>query len=829
MDSTTRWVVHKFGGTSVAGADRYRGVAALLRAEPPGPQGVVVSAMSKVTDALLDLVARARRRDESYLPALQALLTRHGDTVDALLPPAARAPLHAVLERDGRDLADVLRGVWLGRSASELTEELVAGYGELWSAQMLCAHLRAEGDDAAWIDAREVLVVHPGDGGPAVDWSESAERLAAWRSANPATRVVITGFVAATPEGVPTTLKRNGSDFSGSIFGALFEASEVVIWTDVDGVLSADPRRVPEAVAVDAMSYDEACELAYFGAKVIHPRTMEPAVARGIPLRIRNTFNPAHRGSVIASAERLGDTPRRPVAGFSTIDGISLVNVEGTGMIGVPGVAQRLFGALREVVVSVVLISQASSEHSICLAVPEAHGARAREAALRAFGPEIAQGAIQSVHLIPGQSVLAAVGDGMAHTPGVAATFFSALAKAGVSVRAIAQGSSERNISAVIERTDSTRALRAVHAGFVLSERVLSVGVLGVGAVGRALLQQLEAQAPVLRERLGLDLRVRAVASSSRMIRGEALTDLSGVPARLSTQGEPLDLGAFEAQVRASHLPHAVIVDCTASDEVAARYASWLDAGVHVVTPNKRAGAGPLARYRALRGAESRGRHFLYEATVGAGLPVIATLRDLVRTGDRVTRVEGVLSGTLSYVFNVWDGARPFSEVVRDARAKGYTEPDPRDDLSGMDVARKLVILAREMGVEIELGDVEVQGLIPEVARGAGSPEDFLTRLAGDDARMAARLAEVRARSKVLRYVGVVDHTGAARVHLAEYPAEHAFARLGATDNIFAFTTARYAERPLVVQGPGAGPEVTAGGVFGDLLRLAGWIAGRGV
>lgn len=829
MEAASRWVVHKFGGTSVAGVERYRAVAKLLQREPAGPQGVVVSAMSKVTDALLDLVSRARRRDEGYRAALEAVCERHLATARALLPPDAAERMADVIRGDVTDLADVLRAVWLGRSASELTEELVAGYGEVWSAQLLCAHLRAEGLDADWIDARELLVVHPAESGPVIDWAESAARLRAWREAHPSERVVITGYVAATPEGVPTTLKRNGSDFSGSIFGALFDAREVVIWTDVDGVLSADPRRVPEAVVLDAMSYDEACELAYFGAKVIHPRTMEPAVARGIPLRIRNTFNPAHPGTLIAAPSGLEGRARRAVAGFSTIDSIALINVEGTGMIGVPGVAQRLFGALREVGVSVVLISQASSEHSICLAVPEAQGARAQSAAQRAFAAEIASGAVQSVELIPGQSVLAAVGDAMAHTPGVAATFFSALAKAGVSVRAIAQGSSERNISAVIDGRDSTRALRAVHAGFVLSERVLSVGVVGPGIVGRALLAQLAAQAPVLRARFNLDLRVRALADSKRMLLSDVALPPEAAADALARDGAPVDLAALAAHVRPAHLPHAVIVDCSASDHVAAMYGAWLDAGIHVVTPNKRAGAGPLARYRALRGAEAKGRHFLYEATVGAGLPVISTLRDLVRTGDAVTRIEGVLSGTLSYVFNVWDGSERFSAVVRQAKALGYTEPDPRDDLSGMDVARKLVILAREMGVEIELSDVEVESLIPACARDATSPEDFLDRLADDDDRMAAKLAKARAEGCLLRYVGVVDASGAARVALTPYPTTHAFARLAATDNIFAFTTARYHTRPLVVQGPGAGPEVTAGGVFGDILRLAGWIAGQGV
>lgn len=817
------WVVHKFGGSSVADASRYRHVARVLRAEPGAHKAVVVSAMAGVTDALLRLVELARNRDDSYRLALEALRRKHHEAAGALVGADEAQRLGDVFDRDARDLADVLRAVWLGRQASELTAELVAGYGELWSAQLLHAHLRAEGLSVAWIDAREVLTVRPGELGPAIEWATSTAATRAKVDATTADWLVITGYVASTPEGVPTTLKRNGSDFSASVFGALLDATAIVIWTDVDGVLSADPRRVPEAVALDAMSYREAWELAYFGAKVLHPRTMEPAVAKNIPIWIRNTFNPTHPGTKIHGAQPAAHGGS--VKGFSTIDAIALVNVEGSGMIGVPGVAQRIFGALREVGVSVVLISQASSEHSVCFAVPEASAGTARETIVRAFERELAEGAIQSVEVIPGCSVLAAVGDAMAHAPGVAATFFGALAKVGVSVRAIAQGSSERNLSAVIDRKDSTRALRAVHAGFYLSDRVLSVGVIGPGLVGRALLAQLRAQAPVLRARFRIDLRVRAVADSKRMVLADPSMDPGTWRESLDAHGVAVDLDALTNHVGAEHLPHAVIVDCSASEAVATRYEGWMSRGIHVVTPNKRAGAGPLARYRALRGA---GRHWLYEATVGAGLPVITTLRDLIQTGDRVERVEGVLSGTLSYVFNRFDGTRTFSSVVREAKELGYTEPDPRDDLSGMDVARKLVILAREMGVEIELGDVEIESLVPEALRSVATAAEFMDALPAHDAAMESRRAAATAEGQCLRYVGVVEASGKARVTLAAYPMTHAFARLSATDNIFAFTTARYGAQPLVVQGPGAGPEVTAGGVFADVLRLAAWLGARG-
>ncbi len=818
------WVVHKFGGSSVASADRYRAVAEIMKREHGARKAIVVSAMAKVTDALIELMDLARARDASYTPKLHALRDRHIETARELLPAETFGPLAAVFEADARDIADVLRAVWLGRSYAEQTLELVAGYGELWSAQMLNAYLGSQGLACSWLDARLVLVVRPGEIGPIVDWTVSRAACNAWVAASARDWLVITGYVAATPEGVPTTLKRNGSDFSGGIFSSLLDADGLTIWTDVDGVLSADPRRVPEAVVLDEMSYDEAMELAYFGAKVLHPRTMAPAVERGIPIWIRNTFNPGHPGTKIYRVSP-GQGPvetAKAVKGFSTVDQIALVNVEGTGMVGVPGVSQRLFGALREVGVSVVLISQASSEHSVCIAVPESQGDLARKTLERAFEGEIAQGEVQRVECVPGCSILAAVGDEMARTPGVAAAFFGALGRARVNVRAIAQGSSERNISAVISRADSTRALRAVHAGFYLSNQTVSVGIIGPGLVGAALLSQLESQAPVLRENFRIDVRVRGIMDSRHMVLDDAGLNLAAWRGALAG-GAPSDLEAFTKHIEPAHLPYAVVIDCTASDAIAARYPDFLARGIHVITPNKRAGAGPLAAYRTIqRLVRETRRQFLYEATVGAGLPVITTLRDLIRTGDRVTRIEGVLSGTLSFVFHRFDATRTFSAVVREAKGLGYTEPDPRDDLSGTDVARKLVILAREMGREIDLADVQIENLVPASLRGDMTPEEFLTRLAETDATMERRRAEAATRDEVLRYVGVLAGDEPARVELRSYPRSHPFAGLGASDNIIAFNTARYANTPLVVQGPGAGPDVTAGGVFADLLRLVG-------
>jgi aspartokinase/homoserine dehydrogenase 1 len=635
--------------------------------------------------------------------------------------------------------------------------------------------------------------------------------------------VVVTGFIATDTHGLQTTLGRNGSDFSASIFGALLDAAEIVIWTDVDGVLSADPRLVPEAQVIGALSYSEAMELAYFGAKVIHPQTMAPAVHKRIPIWIRNTFAPGAAGTLIH--DRTAPSPL--VKGITTVERIALVNLEGAGMIGVPGTAHRLFGALREEGISVILISQGSSEHSICFAVPEGEVERAERVVRRAFEPELREGQIQSIDVNRSCSILAVVGDGMAGAHGVAAQVFGALGNAGVSVRAIAQGASERNISVVIDGRNSARALRAVHSGFYLSAHTISIGLIGPGLVGGALLDQLASQVERLRRDLNLDLRVRGIAGSRTMRLSAGAIDLGRWRDAFAAGGDPVDLEAFADHVHADHFPHAVIIDCSASAAVAARYAHWLSEGIHVVTPNKKANSAAYGDYERVREARRvAGAHYLYEATVGAGLPVIQTLRDLRETGDEIRRIEGIFSGTLAYLFNTWDGSQPFSTVVRQAKTLGYTEPDPRDDLSGMDVARKLIILAREMGLALELADVKVESLVPE-ALVSSSVQEFLERLDEFDAPMLARLEAARARGHVLRYVGSVSADGRAEVGVVELPASHPVANIALTDNIVRFQTARYDQNPLIVQGPGAGPAVTAAGVFADLLRVCAYLGAR--
>lgn len=863
MISGRKWQVHKFGGTSVAGADRYRQVAKILDREPGEYQGIVVSAMSGVTDRLIACVELAKTSTsdagQDYIDELEKICDQHLDTARALLGDSAGSDfagarsLLSIIEEDCSKIREILRAISLSHTCSELLLEWVAGHGEVWSAQLLNRYLQTQGVNAQWLDARKVLTVEPLPSGLRVCWEKSQLAMGAWLSNEGKTKwIVITGYIASTPEGVATTLKRNGSDFSGAIFGALLEAEKIVIWTDVDGVLSADPRRVPEAVVLQEMSYQEAMELAYFGAKVVHPHTMAPALEKRIPIWIRNTFRPELPGTRIGDplpnpqakpndclgthGVSIGDVElQSPVKGFSTVDHIALINVEGSGMIGVPGVAERLFSALKEVGVSVILISQASSEHSICVAVPEGQAECAKKAVEQAFYAELHQGRIQTVDLIGGCSILAAVGDQMAQTPGVAAQFFLALSRAGVSVRAIAQGSSERNLSVVIDRAQSTRALRAAHSGFYLSNLTISVGVLGTGLIGEVLLRQIHEQRAWLQEKLKLDLRVRLISDSKQMAFAtddRKCLDLGvGGQALLKQNGVPLDWEKMQAHLCSDSVPHTVLVDCTASEAVARQVPGWLSRGIHVVTPNKRANSLEQELYDQLRRSCKEGHsHFLYETNVGAGLPIIATLRELIRTGDRIEAIEGIVSGTLSYLFAGWEGQakESFSHRVAHARRLGYTEPDPRDDLSGADVARKLLILARECGMRLELPQIEVESLVPApLADRKLSVDQFLSEYAKQDSAWEERRQKAAERGCRLGYLASLSldqKRPFASVKLQEISLTHPFSRIQPGDNIFLFRTTRYHQHPLVIQGPGAGPEVTAAGVFSDLLKLGHYL-----
>lgn len=836
-------MVNKFGGSSVADAERIQNVANILADQYAEGHKVfvVVSAIGGVTDHLYQLIdlAVSRSPETHYVEKLHFIENLHAELANELLPPEARNPFLSTLRSSVKDLKDLLRATWIARSVSHRIRDLVVGHGELWSAQMLWALLRSKHTlTCSWMDTRDVLIARQSDANQMrkiVEFEHSAPLLEQWKRSNPTNLVVATGFICQDKDGVPSTLGRNGSDYTASVFANMLQATELNIWTDVDGVFSADPRIVKDAIIIPEISYKEASELAYFGAKVLHPDTMAPIIDSSIPMRIRNTFNKDFPGTLVHASKQSiekSDEPYMPlrdmagVKGFTTVQNVSIINIEGTGMIGVPGIASRAFKALFAESVSVILIAQASSEFSICIAIPSSQCKSATDAVTTAFRAELMDGLISSISTVPECSILAMVGELMQQRPGVSSRLFGSLTRAGVNIIAMAQGSSEHNISVVVDAASESRALRAAHAAFYLSDQTVSVGVIGPGVVGGAFLKQIQSQLDMLDNKFCVDLRVRGIATSKRMIFGEPIDlaqDLWNAELASDTDSKSLDLDKFADHIQDTTLPHAVIIDCTASAVISSCYEKWLERGIHIVTPNKKANSGPLEYYYAMRRAQRRlNSHFFYEATVGAGLPIISSIRDLLRTGDVFLGIEGVFSGTLSFIFNAFDGSEPFSSVVSKAKANGYTEPDPRDDLSGMDVARKVVILAREIGLDLELSDVPVKSLVPtELQDEKISVEEFMKRLPDFDSELTAMSNEAAQAGELLRYVGLVDaQTGKCSVELRKYSKSHPFGRLQGSDNIVSFRTKRYDAQPLVVQGPGAGADVTAAGVFADLLRL---------
>jgi aspartokinase/homoserine dehydrogenase 1 len=627
---------------------------------------------------------------------------------------------------------------------------------------------------------------------------------------------VVTGFIGATADGQTTTIGRNGSDYSATIVGAAAGASSVEIWTDVDGVLSADPRIVPAAFVLPRMTYEEAMELSYFGAKVIHSATIAPAVARRIPIIIKNTFNPSAAGTLISGAKtEPGETLAK---GITTVGDLSLLTLSGPGMVGVPGIAERLFRTLAAERVNIILISQASSEHTICFAVRGVDAARGIAAIEREFRHEV-DDRLMIVDHKPNQAILAVVGEGMKGRPGVSGKLFDSLGRNNININAIAQGASERNISCVIDASQQVRALNAIHQAFFEPRKRLDLVVVGVGNIGGALLKQLEQQRAYLLSR-GFDVRVVAVANSRKFAVSAAGLDLGSWKRALGSSRRKMQPAALAEAITRLELTNAALVDCTANPSIVDAYPAFIDANLHIITPNKRANALPWAQYSALMERMARRqKHFFYEANVGAGLPIMSTLRDLIASGDEIVKIEGILSGTLSYLFNTFDGTTPFSALVTEAHRVGFTEPDPREDLSGQDVARKLLILAREIGLKMELDAVKVDSLVPRALRNTKFSEKFFRDLSRYDGEIAARVESARKRGAVLRYVGVLEN-GRAQAALKEFPRTHPVASAKGSDNVIAFTTRRYRKTPLVVQGPGAGADVTAMGVFSDILKL---------
>ncbi len=813
-------LVMKFGGSSVATSERIKNVIAIVADKyRTTPQlVVVVSAMGGVTDELIETARQAVQAHPSYLEKLEALKARHLSAVADLIPEIRREAVLANLAMTFQELTDALHGVALVKELSKRTQDFVMSFGERLSAYIISEGLKASVPSAVFADARDFVATDSTFGSARVRFEATNANIREKLILNGALPVV-TGFIGSTSAQETTTLGRGGSDYTAAIIGAALGVDEIEIWTDVDGVMTADPRKVKGALAVPAMSYNEALEMSHFGAKVIHPPTIAPALHANIPLRIKNSFNPSAVGTLIAR-----ETPANGamIRGISSIDDVALLRVEGSGMVGVCGVAGRLFGALAKKEISVILISQASSEHSICFAVAPQNASLAKEAIEDEFALEMRAGVIDEVVVEGGVSIVAVVGENMRCTPGTAGKLFGALGRNGISVVAIAQGSSEYNISVIINRADEVKALNVLHEEFFLSHiTTLHVFLVGKGLIGRTLLEQIQRQAPILLRDHNIDIRLVGLANSGKMHFDANGIKLDNGDASLEASTEPMDMSSYIHRMKKFNLSNTIFVDCTASEQIADAYQEILQASISIVTPNKKANSGRYETYRALQElSKRRGVKFLYEANVGAGLPVISTVIDLLRSGDRVLKIEGILSGTLSYLFNSFKGGAAFSDIVRGAQQRGFTEPDPRDDLNGMDVKRKLLILARVSGYPLEIEDIVLESLLPDDCAAATGVEHFYEQLKKHDAAFEAKRAAAAAQGKVLRYIASFD-SKQALVGLQAVGPEHPLFHLSGSDNVIAITTERYRENPLVIKGQGAGAEVTAGELLADIVRIA--------
>ncbi|KAL1519090.1 hypothetical protein AB1Y20_003357 [Prymnesium parvum] len=902
-----QWEVHKFGGASLATAELYIQCSELLRAESASavkdggkhiPTMAIVSAKGGVTDKLIAVVNAARKDIDESARLLQIVADEQVEVARQIANEEIAATVEEMIRADTKDILMVIRSVSLIKTIPPTTMELVTGYGEIWSAMTMFAYLKTAGVPTVWLDARKVLVVEDqgaaglGEKGSSNvvgveplweptsqlvnDWWNSLTELQELDYSKAAPIVVVTGFVAATVEGTPTTLKRSGSDYSATIFAKLMGASRITMWKNVDGVYTADPRRVPEAFPIESLKYDEAIELAYFGAQVLHPSAMMPCIEGNIPIYVRNVFNPSHPGTVITGracsmsegaqtwAGQVAEAATKnrkaactvklkpnesPIRGITSIDNVAIVNLEGTGIATLPDVNYRLFGALFQANVQVIMVTQASSDSSVCLVVPAGDANRALRALNAVFERELARSQIASITLEHGLSIVAIVGEGMAFRPGVGATFAKAMANSRVNMRAIAQGSSERQISIVVEQSDCTRALRAAHAALALSNSRLSVALVGAtGQVGTALVQQLIESGRVLATAvpgkvqkgltdLGLDFKVTCVARSSGMAFNYDGLDITSIHELLAPGSPDLkepDLNELSRFLNEDYNGNRVVIDCSASQEVADQYPTWFSSGVHVITANKKAGSGPSDLYQRCReaGELGKGAQWYYETTgPGSGLPVINTLKDMVQSGDDIRRVEGIFSGTVSYLINSVSTGTPLSQALKMANELGMCEPDPRDDLTGLDVKRKLVVLGRELGLSLEIEDVKSDSLLPpeladwepDTSSDAPSLIDQLSAaMEPYDSIMTELVEGAKAKGMILTPVSRVDmQDRSVSFLLTSLPPTDRLTRAVHNDNIIAITSARYSPQPLIIQGPGAGAQITASGLFADLLHLS--------
>ena len=812
--------VLKFGGTSVATAERISNVVNILgsRVKTEKSLGVIFSAYAGVTNQLIRMATLAAQSKPEYLELFKKLEQRHLQTAQALISVQNQSSVLATIKISLNELEEVVQGVFLVKELTTKTLDYIMSFGERFSTYTISEALKDKGIDNNFIDSRNLIKTDAAFGKAKVNFKETQiciNRLMGRRKG----LFIITGFIGSTPDNETTTLGRGGSDYSASIIGAALNAEEIEIWTDVDGVLTADPGKVKNAFPIDYLTFEEAMELSHFGARVIYPPTMQPALNKNILLRVKNTFNPDFCGSVISKRK---NPSAYLIKGISSIDEVALLQIQGSGMIGIAGIAERVFSALARDKINIILISQASSEHSICLAVMPEHQHLARTALEDEFKYEIREKAISKILVENGLTILAVVGENMRHTCGIAGKVFQSLGKHHINISAIAQGSSELNISMVISRKDEVRALNALHDTFFSSgEKSLNLFLVGTGLIGKTLLSQLKKQQSILAKEYQIRVNLLGIANIDHMLLNRQGIDLATWEEVLQQSGRKLNLDKFIVGMKSCNLAESIFVDCTMADQVVDQYLEILKSHISIVTPNKKANARKYSYYKKLREYEAKyNSRFLYETNVGAALPVISTIRDLLSGGHRIVKIDGILSGTLSYIFNTFNGHEPFSAVIRQAKERGYTEPDPREDLSGQDVARKLLILVREAGYALEMTDIKIENLIPVPLRKLKTVDIFFRYLKDYDAFFEKKRAVAEKKGRALRYIARYEKSKAG-IGLSAVDSRHPFYNLSGADNIIAIYTNHYTTHPLVIRGPGAGAEVTAAGVLADILKLA--------